>query len=328
MTKDIARPFSNEVARQDQRAVFNPFSDVNERAVEKVANVMVRVQLALANPRNLYEVQQKLESEFSRPSLAEIAMYAYPRGGKTVTGPSINAAKAMARCMRNIEYGFEELETDYTRHYTKVRAYAYDIENNVPVERIFLVEHKRTTKQGTTILTDPRDISEMIANQAQRKVRACILQLVPQDLIDFAMEVRNATMEQSVNLGDPHIIESLVTAFQRFGVNKEMIEARIGRNVSAILPSQYTDMRTIYVSLRDGVGKVEDFFDLNLSDAAKVAQKATKPKQVEAKQADPVIRQAQAEAPHAEPAVAEATDEEEAMARMWEDGGYSEEPEF
>lgn len=60
-----------------------------------------------------------------------------------------------------------------------VEAYAWDLETNTRRTTHFEVFHIRDTKQGPKILTEERDIYETIANQASRRMRGCILQLIP-----------------------------------------------------------------------------------------------------------------------------------------------------
>ena len=58
----------------------------------------------------------------------------------------------------NIDYGIIELEQKDGK--SEMMAYAWDLETNTRVTKIFGVEHKRDTRNGSYALTDSRDIYE------------------------------------------------------------------------------------------------------------------------------------------------------------------------
>ncbi len=69
-----------------------------------------------------------------------------------------------------------------------VEAFAWDVEEaNTRQTKVFQVRHWRHTKQGGYKLTDPRDIYELVANNGARRLRACILGVIPGDVIDAAV---------------------------------------------------------------------------------------------------------------------------------------------
>ena len=155
-------------------------------------------------------------------------MYEYPRGGTKVTGPSIRLAEAMAQNWGNLDYGIIELEQKNGE--SQVMAYAWDLETNTRQTKIFSVPHIRSTKKGNVTLTDPRDIYELVANQGARRVRACILGVIPGDVIDSALVQCNATLLS--DNGDKPLIDLVRDAaalFQSdYGVTIQMLEKFIG----------------------------------------------------------------------------------------------------
>jgi hypothetical protein len=52
----------------------------------------------------------------------------------------------------------------------------------------------------------------------------------------------------------------MLQAFAKFGVTEEMIKTRVQRNVDAITGQQLAGLQRIYNSIKDGMGKVDDFF--------------------------------------------------------------------
>ena len=234
------------------------FMGMTPSVAREVATVQGQIMIAKAFPRNMKDVWNKVEAACQRRSLAEKAIYRYARGGTDISGPSIRLAEALINAYGNAKAGFEIISSDSES--SRVRAYAYDMETNTIQERTFDVPHIRQTKQGRTKLTDPRDIYEAVANQAQRRVRACALSILPGDMVELGVNACRKTMEKSIDL-NPSKIRNLVEAFVKYGVSQVMIEARIQRHVDAMTVEQFVDLMNVGNSLRDGIGKVEDFFD-------------------------------------------------------------------
>ena len=249
---------------------MNPFTatlhkdDTGQNAVavaeqqRAIAEVQAALMIARANPRNQVAAMDRILNACTRPTLAASALYTYSRGGSDITGPSIRLAEAIAQNWGNIQFGIRELDQRNTE--STVQAFAWDVETNTRREVTFQVPHVRQTKQGKKRLEDPRDIYEMIANQGARRVRACILSVVPGDVVEAAVEQCGATLTAHADTC-PEAVKKLLEAFQAFGVTKEQIESRIQRRMDAIQPAQIIALRKIYVSLKDGMSAPEDWFD-------------------------------------------------------------------
>ena len=234
------------------------FGAMSPAVAREVATIQGQIMLAKMFPRNMTDVWKKVEAACSRKKLAENALYQYSRGGTDISGPSIRLAEALINAYGNAKSGFEVIDSN--PDFSRVRAYAYDMETNTLQERTFDVEHIRQTKTGRTKLTDPRDIYETVANNASRRERACILALIPGDLQDYAVSLCKTTLEKAVDI-TPDKIEGLCRGLAKFGVSKVMIEARIQRHMDAITAQQYVWLCSVGTSLKEGVAKVDDFFD-------------------------------------------------------------------
>ena len=240
------------------------------------AESFAMVMAAKQWPRNEAKAAEKLITACQRPKLAEQAVYTYARGGQDISGPSIRLAEAAARAWGNMKDGIRITASD--KLHSEVTAFAYDIEANLLQEMSFTVSHIRHTKKGDTLLTDPRDIYEKIANEGARRKRACILACMPGDVIDAAVEQCEQTLKATADIS-PATIQKLVSAFAEYGVTKSQIVAKIQRNLDAITPAQVVSLRKIFVSLKDGMAKPEDFFDQSIIEAkAEVKNVTPKPK--------------------------------------------------
>lgn len=224
-----------------------------------VAEVQAQYVIAKKFPRDENASFMRIIKACERPFLAEQAMYAYPRGGQLVTGPSIRLAEAMAQAWGNIDCGIREVSQ--SDGMSVAEAYAIDLETNTRIAKTFHVPHSRDTKQGKKRLTDSRDIYELVANQGSRRLRACILGVIPGDVIDAAVAQCGKTLESSeVPMADQ--IRNVVKAFDELGVKAEHIEKRLGHKLDVTIPQEIVTLRGIYKSIKDGMADRSQFFDI------------------------------------------------------------------
>ena len=272
MPTDVSQDYSVSNYQQNP---MQSLINTSPAIAREVARVFVQTQAALSKPRNYNNIINIVSTECHRKALAEQAIYRYTRGGNDIVGPSIRLAEALARAYGNITFGYEVVSQ--TKTSTTIRAYALDLETNMQAERTFSVEHVRDN--GATVST-PRDIYEHTSNSASRRVRACILELIPGDIVDYAMDECTATLAETEQINAKKI-KNLIEAYKKFGVSQEMLEAFIQRKIEAIEPDQMVKLRQIYGSLVDGIAEVSDFFkpvdNPNKSEAPKQRLSEEKP---------------------------------------------------
>src|SRR5690625_4735825 len=251
----------------------------SSREMEEVKG---QIFMARQFPRNVFQSEQRILDACKRHSLAQTAMYSYPRGGARVEGPSIRLAEVLAQNWGNLAFGIKELEQRPGE--SVAMAYAWDLETNVREEKIFTVPHSRYTKsKGVTKLTDPRDIYELVANNGARRLRACILGIIPGDITEKAIEECNRTLTGNNKEPLKDRISVALDAFKdKYKVTQEQIEARMGYNVGAFTERDYADLIKIFTSIKDAMAKVEDWIakeevkkkkNNNLTDAFKKNEK-------------------------------------------------------
>ena len=245
-------------------------------ASREMAEVQAAVVMARRFPRDEMRAIEKIRNACSRPTLAESAVYQYSRGGSDVSGPSIRLAEAIAAAWGNLQFGVREVEQRNGE--STCEAFAWDVESNTRVVKSFKVSHIRHTKKGDTLLTDPRDIYEMVANQGARRVRACILGIIPGDVVEDAVRQCETTLNAKADT-TPEGLKKVADAFAVYGVTVKQLEARIQRRWDSITAAQVVGLRKIIVSLRDGMSKPEDWFEPIAKDEAKPSE-AAKPKKL------------------------------------------------
>ncbi|MEK4894206.1 hypothetical protein MHH74_29720 [Bacillus sp. FSL M7-0996] len=244
---------------------YMPKPEVKSTATEAMVSrqaqeVQMAMYVAKNFPRDTYDAFQRIMKECERKLVAENAVYQYPKGGQKVQGPSIRLAEVIARNWGNIDYGIIEL--DQKDGESSMMAYAWDLETNTRQTKIFTVKHERKAKGKTNKLTDSRDVYELTANMGTRRMRACILGIIPGDIVDAAVQKCNDTLVNGQKEPLEDRLRKALDAFKKeFGVTKEMIEDSLQLNVDAFTEHDFVKLGRIYTSIREGVGKKEDFFD-------------------------------------------------------------------
>lgn len=252
----------------------------------QIQEVQAMVIMAKKFPRDEFEATERIKRACQRKSLAEQAVYSYPRGGQNVSGPSIRLAEAIAKAWGNIQCGVTELSKE--DGHSEMEAYAWDLETNTRVSKTFTVDHTRDTKKaGKVKLTDDRDIYEATANFGARRMRACILSVIPGDVVDMAVAECKKTMINA-NSSEPmqDRIAKMLDVFKKdFKVTKEQIEEYVGRQAGAFGNEEIYLLQGVWKSIKDGQATVESYFPVTIEvpNPMMADTKKAEKKQVEAK---------------------------------------------
>ncbi|NOG26592.1 MULTISPECIES: hypothetical protein [Lysinibacillus] len=256
---NLAEQFNNPIPFQQPQGVLAQAS--SSREMEEVKG---QIFMAKQFPRNVFQAEQRVLDTCKRPALAQVAMYQYPRGGQRITGPSIRLAEAIAQNWGNLSYGIQELEQREGESVAK--AFCWDLETNVRQEKVFTVKHSMKAKGTIKKLDDPRDIYEKVANDGARRLRSCILGVIPGDIIDKAIVQCHETLAgNSQGPLKDRIANALRSFKEQHRVTQEMIEAKFGYNADSFTEYDYVELINIFNSLRDGVSKVEDWFNKEIA---------------------------------------------------------------
>lgn len=219
-------------------------------------------------PRDEAACYAKVIKSCERPLMAESAQYQFPRGKTKVTGPSVDLARELARCWGNIRYGLRLISNnDELCH---IRGYALDLETNAYIEQEdqFAPKIQRKNSSGVSawVKADERDLRELIAKRGAILVRNAILQLVPPDVVDAALEKAQDTMKRAargeLTQNREDAIRRLVLAFDRVSVTSEMLQRKLGHELSLISEDELVELRAIWKSLHDGNSRREEHFDV------------------------------------------------------------------
>lgn len=251
---------SNELEVVEPRELSVTAQAEMSRAIQEVQAKLI---MAKKFPRDMVRARARILEECKILSLAEQAAWKYPRSGEMLTGPSIRLAEVVARNYGNIDYGVRELERK--RGSSVAQSYCWDLESNVTSDKIFEVPHMievgRKGNKSKKMLTDPRDIYELVANNGARRLRECILAITPRSIVDDALKACKATLANGGGEPIEKRLAAMVMAFKTLGVSPEMIEERVGHKIDLTTGEEIADLLSIYTAIREKQAKRGDFFN-------------------------------------------------------------------
>jgi hypothetical protein len=264
VSESLLRPSPNQ--RTEETGLSTITSGTTELAPTRAAaaeqfETQSAIVLARRFPRNEDEAFGRLMKACGRTSFAENAEYSFPRGGQTVTGPSVNLAREAARVWGNIRYGLTILRDDDVSR--QIEGWAWDLETNTKVtaQDDFRKLAQRKKKGGGTewITPDERDLRELTNRRAAILVRNCILQLLPSDLIEDARGRASETLKSRAEQDPEGAKKKAILAFGELNVTPAMLEAYLRHPLAQSSPAEIADLRKVYQSIRDGNSTWEEY---------------------------------------------------------------------
>lgn len=234
-----------------------------------VAEVKAQVIMARQFPRSPQVSMENILRECKRPTLADSAVYTFPRGKETVTGPSIRLAEMMARNWGNVTFGYEVLERKKDSRdigFSVIRTFAWDLETNTYISRQFELKHWRSTRNGGYPITDDRDIYELEANMASRRMRACILQAIPGDVTQAAVDACRYTSSSGLaaKMKDKteraKLIAGTVRVYEKMGISISDLEEYLGSKRDDWNADSMLKLKELKNSIDDGVLPIGEVF--------------------------------------------------------------------
>jgi len=284
-----------EKARGEAQQVAAPGRVGQGTAVEQaraMAEVHAAMLIAREMPRDLTTAIREMEQSCGQIALAQRASYKFPRGGQSVTGPSVYLARELARCWGNIQYGITELRRDDEYGQSEMQAWAWDVQTNARSSSTFIVPHKRDKKGGAERLTDMRDIYENNANNGARRLREAIFSVLPVWFVEQAKDLCAKTLRDGGGVPIATRISEAVKAFESRGVSKARLERKVGRPTAEWNEFDVADLGVTFASLQRGEITIDDEFPEERVTAAEVTASAAQtqqPKPAEAVEPDPTF---------------------------------------
>lgn len=215
------------------------------------------ITTARAYPRSLKRVQNAIMSMATLDEeSAEECMYALPRGGKPIKGPSIRFAEILKQSFGNCRAAARVVDVDRSEMFVEAEGIFHDLETNslttARVRRRISDKNGRLFKDDMIIVTGNAACSIAMRN--------AILAGVPKPLWRRAYDSVQATITGDITTLSENR-EKALKALAAFGVKPEQIFTALGREgTEDINVDDIGTLRGMYSALKNGEATVEEMF--------------------------------------------------------------------
>lgn len=219
------------------------------------AEIDIQISTAKAYPRDIAKFKKKAVSMACLDrETAETCFYSLPRGGKTITGPSVRLAEIVLSAYGNLRAAANVIAND--RKTVTARAMCHDLESNTCIA--IEVKRKITDKHGRTYTEDMQVVTGNAA--CAIALRNAIFKVIPMAFTkDIYDNVRRVAAGNLTDLNTRR--KNAIEHFKHMGVTEDRIFAVI--EVSDI---EGIDLEKLLVliglsnALRDGDTSIEEAF--------------------------------------------------------------------
>lgn len=215
------------------------------------------VSTARAFPRSLKHVQTRIMSMATLDEeSAEECIYALPRGGKPIRGPSIRFAEILKQSYGNCQSAARVVHVDRVEMYVEAEGVFIDLETNS--KSTARVRRRISDKRGKVFNDDMIIVTGNAA--CSIAMRNAILAGVPKPLWRRAYEQVQATITGDVTTLSENR-EKAFKALAAFGVKPEQVFHALGvEGVEDITVDHIATLRGMYSALKNGEATVEEMF--------------------------------------------------------------------
>jgi hypothetical protein len=256
---------------------------ISAAAARAKAEVEAAYLMAIHNRRNIDDARDIILRRCKNPRFAEMAIYHKPIGSGTLKGPSIRFAELAIQAMKNIRVNSNVVFEDESVRVVSISvtdleqnlSYGKEVTLQKTVERsrfkpgqIVVGERENSNGQKVYIVKASEDeLSNKVSAAESKVIRNCGLRLIPQDIIEEAMDECSKTNSQGGE--DPTAATKRIhDAFSSLGIKPSQIEEYIGHPVTILSQKELEELRGIYQCVKDGEASWSDYL------ASKVAKKA------------------------------------------------------
>jgi len=239
----------------------------------------IQISTAKRYPRDLVRIKNNCIAVVAMDKeTAESCRYALPRGGKTLSGPSVHLARIIAQQYGNIRVDARIKQV--TDKQVISEAVCFDLETNYACK----VEVRRSISGKNGRFND--DMITVTGNASNSiAFRNAVLNVIPKGITDIVYKAAIQTITGDLS-DETKLIKSRNAAVQYFkdtyNVNEKQLLAAMGLNsVNQIKSEQIADMKGMIQSLKDGDSTVSEMFDIPIiqdnkkADAKKVYKNET-----------------------------------------------------
>lgn len=215
----------------------------------------IQISTAKRYPRSIKKFMETGASMVTLSTeVAESCMYALPRGGKTIEGPSSRFAESIASAWGHLRAG--SMVTDIGDQFITVQGFAWDLESNVAVH--FEVRRRITDRQGRKFNEDMIGVTAAAAGSIA--YRNAVLKVIP-----AAFWKPLWGQARKVAIGDAKTLidrrTSALAELAKMGVREDRIFAAVDvGGVDDIDLEKLARLRAMFVAVRDENADVDSVF--------------------------------------------------------------------
>lgn len=273
------------------------------------AEVEAAYVMALRNPRNEDDARAKIMRACSSPLFAAKARYRKPAGKKEVApgrweesfviGPSVRFAEEMLRCWKNVLTQQTAIYDDANKRI--VRLTTRDLEANTAYSKEITLDKtvERSSDKGREVLgqrlnswgkiayivkATEDELTMKESALASKIIRNNGLRLIPQHIIDEAMELVEKIVKDKIAKDPDAERRAILDGFTKRGVMPSEVERFIGCPSVQFSTENLVTLRDMLTSIEDGHATWAEYIDgtaMQVTDEIKEkSQPATKGKAV------------------------------------------------
>jgi hypothetical protein len=262
------------------------FSDQNSSlAVQLVrAEVDQQITTAKAYPRSIDRAIKNIKSlaTLDEQSAME-CIYALPRGGNPIKGPSIRLAEIIATQWGNCRVGARVVHVDRVEKYVEAEGVFHDLETNVVTTA--RVRRRISDKQNRLLKDDMIIVTGNAACSIAK--RNAILGSVPKGVWRNSYDAVEKVLAGDIKTLSVKRIE-VMKAFAAFGVTPERVYTAINIKGDADISADHLiTLYGMYQSLKSGEETVESLFAADVPPPARPKPSDFKPPAAAAETVDP-----------------------------------------
>lgn len=239
---------------------------------QEKASIDIQIATAQAFPRNPMTAKTDAIAIISQnKETAEVCRYAVPRGGKTISGPSIHLAKILAQNWGNLRMQTRVINIDRT-HVTS-QAVCFDLQKNIAIQvevKRLIMENEKIWKDGKYVRTGKMkrmndDMITITGNAANSiALRNAIFAVIPRQIVDAVYDAANKMITGDVS-DEQKLTAKRKSVFDRlmgqFNVTEAEILKAIGKaSINYINAEDIANLVGIGTAIADGDTTIEEAF--------------------------------------------------------------------
>lgn len=236
------------------------------------AQIDVQIATAKAYPRNIKRATDNALAIVTMDvETAVTCNYSLPRGGKSISGPSVHLAKILAQCWGNMRIDAKVTGID-ERHVTS-ESVCFDLENNLAIK----TQVKRSIMGSRGRYND--DMITVTGNAANSiALRNAVLSVVPKAIIDKVYNAAKATITGDLS-DKTKLIGKRKQVFDglkdTYGLTEKEVLSAIGKAaIDHVTPDDILVLIGIGQAIKDGDTTVDQAFKKDIKPTSDAVKKA------------------------------------------------------